>query len=369
MPSLPHFIACMLATAAAGFAVEPRAANSPGWIRVGGDRTGFVHEDGRVFVPWGFNYDHDRDGRLLEDYWDPEWATVEEDFREMRDLGANVVRIHLQVGRFLRGPAEPDTAALRRLRQLVALAERTGLHLNITGLGCYHRADVPAWYDALDEKSRWEAQAVFWKAVAGVCAGCPAVFCFDLMNEPILPGADKPEGGWLAAEFGGKSFVQRISLGLAGRRREDVAKAWVEKLTGAIRAVDTRHLVTVGEIPWGMTFPGAKPLFSNPDIGAPLDFASIHVYPKTGEIDRALPVLRDHARGRPVLIEEIFPLSCSATELGAFMVSSRGAAAGWIGFYWGRRPEEYDRDASVANALTRDWLELFSRLTPRMTSR
>ena len=34
---------------------------------------------GKRFVPWGFNYDHDEKGRLLEDYWLTEWSKVEED--------------------------------------------------------------------------------------------------------------------------------------------------------------------------------------------------------------------------------------------------------------------------------------------------
>ena len=46
------------------------------------------------------------------------------------------------------------------------LAEATGLYLDITGLGCYHKKDVPEWYDKLDESDRWAAQAKFWEAVA-----------------------------------------------------------------------------------------------------------------------------------------------------------------------------------------------------------
>ena len=92
------------------------------YTRVGDDGTGFVRvDDGRAFVPWGFNYDHDASGRLLEDYWEKEWPTVEEDFREMRALGANVVRVHLQFGRFMRSPDQPDAAALARLELLVKL--------------------------------------------------------------------------------------------------------------------------------------------------------------------------------------------------------------------------------------------------------
>jgi hypothetical protein len=65
-------------------------------IKPGSDRTHFVLEkSGEAVVMWGFNYDRDDSGRLLEDYWGDEWATVAEDFREMKALGANVVRVHL----------------------------------------------------------------------------------------------------------------------------------------------------------------------------------------------------------------------------------------------------------------------------------
>ena len=84
--------------------ISPTRAASQGMsaIRVSEDGRNFVHAgSGRPFVAWGFNYDHDEKGRLLEDYWAAEWPKVEEDFREMKELGANVVRVHLQVGKFI----------------------------------------------------------------------------------------------------------------------------------------------------------------------------------------------------------------------------------------------------------------------------
>ena len=90
------------------------------------------------------------------------------------------------------------------------------------------------------------------------------------MNEPILPG-EKKETEWLAGELGGKYFVQRITLDLAGRTRHDVARDWVQRLTTAIRQIDNRHLITVGVIPWAHVFKGAKPLFYAPEVGGPLD--------------------------------------------------------------------------------------------------
>src|SRR5262245_26861866 len=183
-------------------AVHPLVAGEMPWVRVTRDQKGFVLEpSGRPFVPWGFNYDHDERGRLIEDYWDTEWPKVEEDFREMRDLGANVVRVHLQFGKFLPKRDEPNAAALERLGRLLLLAERLGLYLDLTGLGCYHKADVPAWYDALSEADRWDAQTRFWAAVAKRCAGSSAVFCFDLMNEPVAPGGKRKPGDWLGPPF------------------------------------------------------------------------------------------------------------------------------------------------------------------------
>ena len=179
----------------------PAGPNSPAgpaleWLRVSDDRMHFVtSESGRPTVMWGVNYDHDNAGRLLEDYWDREWDTVVQDFHEIKALGANVVRVHLQLARFMEAADRPNQANLQRLRQLVRLAEDTRLYLDVTGLGCYHKQDVPDWYDRLDEPGRWDVQARFWQAVANVCRDSAAIFCYDLMNEPVLAG-ERPETEW-----------------------------------------------------------------------------------------------------------------------------------------------------------------------------
>ena len=57
-------------------------------IQASADGAYFVGSDsGQPFVAWGFNYDHDATGRLIEDYWDDEWSAVVQDFQEKRDLG------------------------------------------------------------------------------------------------------------------------------------------------------------------------------------------------------------------------------------------------------------------------------------------
>jgi len=314
------------------------------------------------FVAWGVNYDHDDAHRLLEDYWVDEWPVVAEDFREIKALGANVVRIHLQTARFMKAPDRVDEAALEQLRRLVGLAEETGLYLDVTGLGCYHKKDVPAWYDALDEQERWDVQALFWEAVAKTCAASDAIFCYDLMNEPVLPGAGEKKTDWLAGEFAGKHFVQYITLDLEGRTREQVAKAWVDRLAAAIRGHDSSHMVTVGVIPWALTFPGARPLFYSEEVGSNLDFACVHFYPEKGEVDKALEALAAYDVGKPLVIEEMFPLTCSMEELCAFIEGSREMADGWFSFYWGKRIDEFTEADGIGGAIVKEWLERFSAL-------
>jgi hypothetical protein len=340
------------------------------FICVSDDDTHFVHaQSGTRFVAWGFNYDHDDSGRLLEDYWQKEWPTVAEDFREMKDLGANVVRIHLQTAKFMKSPTQTNKAAFDQFARLVKLAEQTGLYLDITGLGCYHKKDVPQWYDEMNETQRWNTQALFWEAIAKTCTKSPAIFCYNLMNEPILPGEKKKETDWLAGEFAGKHFVQRITLDLAGRTRKQVAKAWVDKLVTAIRKNDNRHMITVGVIPWVHTFPKAKPLFYSNEVAENLNFASVHFYPKQGEVKKALTALSAYDIGKPLVIEEMFPLHCNMKELSVFIDASRKIVDGYIGFYWGKTIDQYNEKSDLPSALTKSWLKYFAETRAQKPSK
>lgn len=328
------------------------------FIEVASGGPGFILK-GTKFVPWGFNYDHDEAGRLIENYWVLEWPKVEQDFREMRELGANVARIHLQFGRFMEAPNKPRVANLARLRRLLKLAEKAGLYLDLTGLGCYHKPDVPPWYDALSESERWHAQAAFWRAIARECRESPAIFCYDLMNEPIVPPSTGQRKDWLGPPFAGKYFVQFIALESKGRARPEIARAWIRQLANAIREVDQRHLITVGLVPWSLDKPGLNSGFSPKEIASELDFVSVHIYPQKGRVNEAVETLKGFAVGKPVVIEETFPLNCSIQELSEFVDQSRETASGWIGFYWGKTPEEYRKSDAIGDRLTLDWLEFF----------
>ena len=352
--------------------VEPLEHLSPsvnaGFIRVSQDGRHFEFSGTEAeFRPWGFNYDHDASNRLLEDYWNEEWQAVQADFQEMKDLGANTVRVHLQVSKFMKSAFETNQESLEQLKRLVKLAERTGLYLDVTGLGCYKKEDVPPWYNALSEGKRWEVQSRFWEAVAGACSKSPAVFCYDLMNEPVVT-EDRKNRDWTPGAFGNRYFVQRLTLDFAGRSPQAIAKAWVNEMAAAIRKHDTRHLLTVGAIPWAMTWPNAKPLFYSKRVGGKLDFVSLHFYPGSGKIDKALAALAVYSVGKPIVIEELFPLNCSVEELDHFIDGCRRLATGWIGFYWGKTIAEYNQPkGSIADAITLGWLKYFVKKAPEIT--
>ena len=305
----------------------------------------------------------------MEDFWNADWQTFADDFRKMKALGANVVRVHLQYGKFMGGPAQPAPGALSQLARLVRLAEQSGLYLDVTGLACYRPGDAPKWYDAMDEPQRWAAQSNFWQAVAQTCAGSPAVFCYDLMNEPLAPGEKRAAGNWRSGNlFGDYDFLQYIALEFAGRKREDIPVQWIRTMIAAIRARDTNTLITVGLLPWSERW-GHISGFVPERIAPELDFLSVHIYPDSKKPAEAMAALRKCSVGKPIVIEETFPLSCSPAELEVFLRESKSLACGWLGHYDGLNLADFAKleaahELTLPQAVYRDWQKLFIKLKP-----
>jgi hypothetical protein len=342
------------------------------WVRVNAAGDGFVLGDDMEtpLVLWGVNYDHDSTpaGRLIEDYWLEDWQRVEQDIREISALGFNTVRIHLQTARFVNEDGSANQENLEQLLRLVRLAQEQGLYLLLTGLGFYHAQDTPQWILAMDEQQRWELHARFWEIIAGACREQPAVFAYDLMNEPVVPGrGNTREQDWLLGELAGKHFAQRLALDADGRNTLDIAAQWIEKMTQRIRKVDDRHLITLGIIPW----PAGKPIFYDPQVAAGLDFTSIHLYPRPEKRADGKQILQKYQVGKPLVVTEIFPIHASPKSVTDFIRDHADMTAGWYSFYWGTTVEEYrqalraqdttDSD-TVVSALMLQWLSLFSAL-------
>ena len=147
------------------------------------------------------------------------------------------------------------------------------------------------------------------------------------MNEPVVPGGKRKPGEWLGPAFGGKHFVQFITLDQKDRPRPEVARRWIAHLAAAIRKVDSRHLITVGLVDWSLERKGLTSGFVPKTIAPELDFLAVHIYPQKGKVDDALETLKGFAVGKPVIVEETFPLKCSAEELESF-IDRAGPAGG-----------------------------------------
>jgi hypothetical protein len=339
----------MLLVVSASAAMEP--------VRVSPDHMGFVLASGERFVPWGHNYAADG----LTDPVRLPWKKIESDFADMKCLGTNVARIHLEFPAFMDGPDKSNAEALKRLSRLLELAETRGIYLDITGLACYRPEERADWYDAMRDKDRWAVQARFWEIIADRCTKSPAVFCYDLANEPIVFGRRKD--GWYTGRFGGFDFLQRLSLDQHDRPPDEIALEWTRRMVAAIRKHDHQHLVTIGMLPaWGV---------SQKVVGPELDFISVHIYPEKGKIDEALHTLKQFYVGKPVVVEETFPLSCSTAELREFLLHSRGQAAGWIGHYPRESPAELaslrqSKKITISQSIYLDWIEVFRQTGPEM---
>jgi hypothetical protein len=163
------------------------------------------------------------------------------------------------------------------------------------------------------------------------------------MNEPLATASKRPTGEWThPAEIEGLRYVEYIDLNPAGRKPPDIARAWLHQMTQAIRKYDQRHLITVGLI-WvdnarleeAAGFPPRK-------IAPEVDFLAVHVYPERGKVNVALDSLAGYRIGKPIVVEETFPLKCSPMELGDFIQRSRDVAGrlmlGWLNLFQSLNP-------------------------------
>jgi hypothetical protein len=51
-------------------------------------------------------------------------------------------------------------------------------------------------------------------------------------------------------------------------------------------------------------------------------------------------------------------------EFDQFIKGSKKHATGWIGFYWGKTPDELKKSKTIGDAMLLGWLEYFQRHAP-----
>jgi hypothetical protein len=310
---------------------------------------------GERFRVWGFNYGLGRRYPILRYFDRPTEGRLNRvvaDMRRARALGANTLRVYLELGAFMKGPQQPRQRALAALAALLDEAERLHIYLDLTG-NLVWRAP-PAWYDALPEQARWAVQARFWRSVARVAKRSPAVLVYELTSEPVIADADD----WYCEEMDGYAFVQRIVREVAGRDGSALARRWIRLLKGAIRTHDRRHLIGLGMLPFEGPF-GAG------NVADLLDVLLVHEYPENGRAAEAVGLVREFAaQGKPVIVGETAPLLGSPKTWRSFLTGARRFVNGYLFFYDGRTPAETTTiaaDAWYAAAL-RQFLGLQSSL-------
>lgn len=307
----------------------------------------FITSDGELFKVWGMNYGGDG---LLEEEWQSEegWANYDSDFKEMNGLGANLARIHLQYNKMMNGPNQPNLSAFNNLKRAVRIAEKYDMYLLITGLGAYRKTDQPDWYNNMTDSERWATQAVFWENVARAVGKSPAIFGYDLMNEPVV--AVDSTKGWLPGEgFGGLFYVQNVALHLNGQPWTEVMQNWIKTMTAAIRKADKQTMITVGFL----SFP-AFAAFA-PD----LDMMTTHLYPSSKTFDTESKQILRWQTSKPLVITEIYPMNIGADSLQLFIEQNNQHVSGWAWHYFGKTIEDYTPPQTMSDALRKIALEKF----------
>jgi hypothetical protein len=304
------------------------AAGPPmGRMRVVGHN---LYAGGARWRAWGFNWgigDHSPVIAYFDHPTAANLAVLACELRTAHRLGANSMRVYLELQQVMQSPRAARASTLAALRALLRLAERDRVYLDITGNLVWRPQRAPDWYDRLGERARWQVQANFWRAVARTAATSPAVLCYELTSEPVI--SDQP--GWYTGEFGGWWFEQVIAHP-HGRATGALARSWTRLLSTAIRAQDDRP-VTIGFV--SSLHDGFIPA----NVADQLDMLALHQYPVDDAPAAALDVVRTYASFRkPVLLGETYPLWCGCTTEQTFLKRANRYIVGAFEFFNGQDP-------------------------------
>lgn len=209
------------------------------------------------------------------DFWTqfPE-EEIEADFAEMKQIGANTVRIFLSSSAFAR--PEDREESLPRLERLLDRAESHDLKVILTSFDMgldYSPAAWPAAWSQLDD-------------ILETVSLHPAVLALDLKNEPDL---DYDAAG------------------------QDVVDGFLTAMAGMVHAEYPGLPVTVG---WSAAEHAAR-------LPGVADLVSFHDFEDPATLGERLAEVRARAGGRPVLVTEIghtrqFPFGSDGAQADAY---------------------------------------------------
>jgi hypothetical protein len=323
-------------------------------MRVRGRR---LYAGGTPWRAWGMNWglgDHSPVLAYLDAPTPDGLALLASELQIAHRLGANSMRIPVELGEVMRTATSVRRSTLVALQRLAAVAERSRIYLDVAGNLVWRPQLAPAWYERLSERSRWKVQANFWRAVAGALADSPAVLCYELTSEPTI--SDGPEH--YVGSIGDWSFVQNIAT-RRGRNERDLARTWTRMLAGAVRSQDDRP-VTIGLLP---SLHGS---FDPANVVELLDMLSLHEYPETRRAAASLAVVKGFAAyEKPVLLGETFPLRADLATERSFLLGASPYLVGTFEFFDGRDPDHV-KVSGINDALYQGGLRQFIALRPRL---
>jgi hypothetical protein len=318
-----------------------------------------LYAGSRPWRAWGMNWGIGNHAPLIAYFDNPSaanLAVLSAELHTARGIGANSMRIYLQLGQVMATPTRPRRRTLTALRRLLALAQSDGIYLDITGDLVWRPSRAPAWYGRMPWQQRWKVQVRFWKAVAHAASSSPAVLCYELTSEPIV--AQTP--GYYYSQIGGWWFQQSIATQPA-RNADTLARAWTRLLANAVRSQDDRP-VTIGLLPV------ATGPFAPANIADLLDMLTIHEYPTTGQAPAAVALVRTFAvTHKPVLLGETFTLSDDLSTQRAFLTGAARYLVGTFEFFDGRDPRKVSVH-SIFDAVYQAGLEQFLTLRQLLTA-
>ena len=279
---MSRFIVSMILVSIWPFAVLAATnRSSMELIAVAPDGQGFVEADsGRSYIPFGTNYYDPHTG------WAPKlWRRfnaekVRQHFCVMSGMGVNCARVFLTAGSFQPTADNIEEQALAKLDKLVEIARENGVRLILTGPD--HWEGQPDYWkpDRFAGQAAIQALEHFWTIVAQRYRSEPAIFAWDLLNEPHMPWFVEQWRSkwnvWLQSTYGNREALKAAwgnelteadewgNVAVPENRpdsgnprlqdwqhfREHLADEWVRRQVEAIRRVDPTLLGTVGYIQW-----------------------------------------------------------------------------------------------------------------------
>lgn len=321
-------------------------------MTVHGDR---LYAGAKLWRAWGMNWGVANHVPVIAYFDHPTAANLSVLRAELgtaRSMGANSMRIYLQLGQVMATATRPRTQTLAALGQLLALAQHDRIYLDITGDLVWRPSRSPAWYARLSRRARWQVQARFWKAVAHTAADSPAVLCYELTSEPTI----SPTAGYYYGQIGPWWFVQSVATA-RGRRADQLARAWTKLLANAVRSQDDRP-VTIGLLPV------TNGPFAPANIAGLLDMLVVHEYPNTGQAPGGISLIRSFAAShKPVLLGETFMLNDDAPTQQTFLTGAAPYLSGALEFFDGQDPRTM-QPHTIYNDLYQQSLNQFTSLRP-----